>query len=640
MNKIFNLTSTFKALEENDDGSVMIRGMASTAHQDRANDVIEAAAWAKGGLENFKNNPVILFNHNYDKPIGRAMGLKVTENGLELEAKISKSAPDSVAQLIKEGILGAFSVGFRVKDADYIKETDGLLIKDAELFEVSVVSVPCNQAATFSVAKSFDSMAEYEEFKKTFINSVDETSEEVNASQEVEETQSTTEKSVKQETKMSDQNFDYEALAKKVAEETAAKIAMKQAEAKAAKEAEEKAIAEKTAQEEQVKSTIEFGIKSGTEQLLADVEAKLAEKDAKIDEVVANFTAQLNEKSEELSKMRESKRVFGGRGDGKVDMGKDLMYAHVYGVVTGKGMNTDYARSIFEKAGVDYSDAPSYDTDISTAIEKEIQHELMVARMFREIQVNAQNTTLPIQHDVSLAAWADRNVTNGVANANVGSNNAAANVVSPSEITLVAKRLLSQTFLNDEIDEAVLMNLMPMMVEAVARSHARAVESAIINGGGTHISGLIADAGTALTATGAQLAAADLLKARSGMGLYGRKPSDVVYIVSQEGYYDLLQDPEFQNLNEVGSDMAAKVTGTMGAVYGSNVVVSDEMAGGAAAVNAIAVNTSNFVIPRLRGVTVERDREVALQRNLIVASQSLGFSALIAGAGVKAVAKA
>ena len=38
---------------------------------------------------------------------------------------------------------------------------------------LSVVSVPCNQAATFSLAKSFDSMEEYNEFKKTFTNRVD-----------------------------------------------------------------------------------------------------------------------------------------------------------------------------------------------------------------------------------------------------------------------------------------------------------------------------------------------------------------------------------------------------------------------------------------------------------------------------------
>ena len=72
-----------------------------------------------------------------------------------MEAKISKHA--ECADLIKDGVLGAFSVGFKVKDADYLEETDGLMIKDAELFEVSVVSVPCNQAATFSLAKSFDS---------------------------------------------------------------------------------------------------------------------------------------------------------------------------------------------------------------------------------------------------------------------------------------------------------------------------------------------------------------------------------------------------------------------------------------------------------------------------------------------------
>ena len=79
------------------------------------------------------------------------------DNGLQLHAKIAKSAGD-VKELVK-GVLGAFSVGFKVKDAEYMTETDGYKIKDAELFEVSVVSVPCNQGATFSVAKSFDNEA-------------------------------------------------------------------------------------------------------------------------------------------------------------------------------------------------------------------------------------------------------------------------------------------------------------------------------------------------------------------------------------------------------------------------------------------------------------------------------------------------
>ena len=122
------------------------------------------------------------------------------------------------------------------------------MIKDAELFEVSVVSVPCNQAATFSLAKSFDSQAEYEEFKKTFTNRVDLpgqslTKDDSKESNLVSDAPKHVEQSTNKETKMSEDNtpaIDLEAFAKKVAEETAAKIAMKQAEQKAADEAEAK----------------------------------------------------------------------------------------------------------------------------------------------------------------------------------------------------------------------------------------------------------------------------------------------------------------------------------------------------------------------------------------------------------------
>ena len=58
--KIYHWTSTFKSLGETDDGGVDIKGSASTNALDRAGDIIEPDAWTKGGLENFKNNPIIL----------------------------------------------------------------------------------------------------------------------------------------------------------------------------------------------------------------------------------------------------------------------------------------------------------------------------------------------------------------------------------------------------------------------------------------------------------------------------------------------------------------------------------------------------------------------------------------------------
>jgi HK97 family phage prohead protease/HK97 family phage major capsid protein len=649
MEKIFNLTSTFKALE-NDDGSVMVRGMASTADFDRAGDSISAEAWTKGGLKNFEKNPIILFNHDYDRPIGRATGMKAGPNGLELECKISKSAPGNVAELVKDGVLGAFSVGFRVKDADYIKETDGLMIKDAELFEVSVVSVPCNQAATFSLSKSFDSMDEYEEFKKTFksTNRVDLAGQslakdEVNTSSVASDTPDETEKSVQQETKMSEVNtpeIDLEAFAKKVADETAAKIAMKQAEEKAAAQAaEEKAAADaeaKVAQEEQVKSTIRTGIETGAEALLKDVEAKLAEKDAKIDEVIKQFSAELSEKSGEIEAMRNSKRVFGDRADGSSDLskwGKEFMHASLLGTMTGKGMNTDFARGVMQKAGIDYAtNAGDIDQEVSRMIEKEVTLNLRTAGLFREITVNGAATVLPIQPDVEAAVFQ----TGAAAAGNLENRGASDNTFKPSQVILNAYRLISQTFMDNDVDEQVLVNLMPMLVDSVARAHARAVDNAVINGSGS-ITGLdgyaTANSSTLSISGGDALTAAALLGARKDMGKYGINPSDVAYVVSQARYYELIEDAGFADITDVGSDVATKITGSVGAVYGSPVVVSDSFAAEADGVPAaFAVNIRNYVIPRLRGVTVEQDYEVGNQRRVIVASQALGFEELVADA--------
>jgi len=650
MNKIFNLTSTFKS-HEVEDGSVMIRGMASTNDFDRAGDTISPDAWAKGGLHNFENNPIILFNHDYNKPIGRATGLKVTPKGLELEAKISKSAPEGVCELVKDGVLGAFSVGFRVKDADYLSETDGYKIKDAELFEVSVVSVPCNQAATFSLAKSFDSSEEYEAFKKTFTNRVDLASQSLAKDDKLSVASDTldgaqAQKEIKMSEEVKTPEVDLEAFAKKVAEETAAKIAMKQAEAKAADEAAaleaaEKAQAEaeqKAAQEEEVKQAVVTGVESGTEKLMEDVQKELTARNADMEETLNKYKKELEEKSDEIAKMRESKRVFADRAE-KSDIskwGQDFLNAHMLGVMTRKGWDTDYARDIQEKAGINYTaNAADIDQEVASLIEKEIQNELKVAALFREIPVNGAATVLPISVDVEPATFAT-NATSG----NLENRGASDSTYKPKQVILNAYRLISSTFMDNEVDEQVLINLMPMLIEGVARAHGRAVENAILNGNSSAPSGLTDFAaehvgGRRDISDGDVVTAANLLNMRKEMGKYGLNPADVTYIVSSNSYYDLLSDSAFQTLDEVGSDLAIRVTGTIGAVFGSPVVVSEEFPADntAGSEAAYAVYTRNYVVPRLRGVQVEQDYEVMNQRRVIVATQSLGFEEIVAGSG-------
>ena len=667
MNKIFHYTSTFKNLGEQDDGSIDIKGSASTNGLDRAGDIIESDAWTKGGLENFKNNPIILFNHDYNKPIGRATGLEVNDKGLDISAKISKAAGD-VKDLIKDGVLGAFSVGFRVKDADYMTETDGYKIKDAELFEVSVVSVPCNQGATFSLAKSFDNMEDYEEFKKNFVkaNSMD-SADAVEIEQPGEEKSSKLEKNMSEDNKTTPEGFDLEAFAKQVAEDTAAKIAMQQAEQKAkeAAEAEEKSVeeaevkaAEEAKQEEQ--KTVVTSVMTGAEKLVSDVEERVLEKHEDLETVIKSLETELKDRSAEIEAMRESKRIFSDRGnsDWRKAFEADIMDAKMLGLATGKGFETNLAKGVMEKvnamSGVAVSSA-DFEQVVSTNIERDIQNELVLAPLFREIPMTSATQIIPILPDSGYAEFTANQAASGssphgnLAQRGDAYNPGSAGGIDMTERTLSTKKLISKSFIGNETEEDAILPILPLIRESMVRSHARAIENAILVGddadgafgtSGASFEGLCHlaanDSNTTqpsgtFAATDA-VTAADLLSLRKAMGKYGVNPSEVVYIVSQDVYYDLLNDAEFQDVNLVG-DMATKLSGEIGQVFGSRVLICDEFAAKAhSKFNAVAVYPRNYVMPRLRGVTVESDYDVENQRRVLVASQRIGFLDLIDGA--------
>ena len=149
--------------------SLKIAGYANTITKDRAGDVVTAEAWAKG-VENYRRNPVLLYQHKHDSPIGRVDKITVDKKGIFVEAAVSEAAErnQGIQTLIRDGALKSFSVGFRVKDGKYNREDDSMMITDVELMEISVVSVPCNQDSLFSIRKSFESDSDFEEFKKSF----------------------------------------------------------------------------------------------------------------------------------------------------------------------------------------------------------------------------------------------------------------------------------------------------------------------------------------------------------------------------------------------------------------------------------------------------------------------------------------
>lgn len=646
--KTFILNSKIleKSEEENE---LKITGYASTKDTDRVGDVIPPEAWTKGGLNNFKKNPIILFNHKYDQPIGRATEIEVDDRGLKLSAVISKKVPQY--DLIKDGILSTFSVGFLVKDAEYDKGKDGFIIKDAELLETSVVSVPCNQDATFSLAKSFDSKDDFKEFLEKELHITTEEgsppADEANGSKTgaSDEPGAETREKIKTMDEAEIQRLAQEAAAKMIAEQKAA-------EEKARKEAEEK-----TAREEELKETArkaaEAAAKSTEEKLLADFEQKLKDNNESFEKTFNEFKEALESKTEEFKAFRESKRNFSDRGGGSDDWQKvfkeDLESAYLLARVTGKGYDTAFAKQLAEKVNTHSTvtvPSDAWETTVSNNIERDIQNELIITPLFREIQMNSANMSIPIMPDAGYAEITANTTASGTQpNGNMDRRGAPYGApyegITLSEIALNTIKMISLAFLGNETEEDAVLPILPLIRESMIRSHVRGVENMILAGNdpdGVYTSGaqkgLIAYArtgGRMVTAAGTAtpLDAGALFGLRRVMGKYGVRPQDIVYIVSQQAYFELIQDAEFQDADLVG-DVATKLTGEIGRVYGSRVLMSDEFAApGAGRFYALAVNVRNFVVPRLRGLTVESDYEVREQRRVLVTSQRLGFSEII-----------
>lgn len=102
-------------------------------------------------LDRFNANPVVLFNHDSDFPIGTAEAR--AEEGVGLVAKVRFAEGDPHAErawnLVRQGVLRGVSVGFRPSTAKFEKH-DGeeiLVLSGNDLFELSVTSQPSNPEA-------------------------------------------------------------------------------------------------------------------------------------------------------------------------------------------------------------------------------------------------------------------------------------------------------------------------------------------------------------------------------------------------------------------------------------------------------------------------------------------------------------
>lgn len=145
-----------KALDEE---QRIFTGVASTPNQDRAKDIM-----VPDGAEYQLPMP-LLFHHEMEKPIGRVLNAKVTENGIEVEIQIPeikeegklKDRVDEAYQSLKYDLVKGLSVGFIPdwSEAEYL-QNGGIRFNKWEWYELSLVTIPCNRDSGTDFKKAFE----------------------------------------------------------------------------------------------------------------------------------------------------------------------------------------------------------------------------------------------------------------------------------------------------------------------------------------------------------------------------------------------------------------------------------------------------------------------------------------------------
>lgn len=172
-----------KAIEKKADGSLRIKGYASTKDLDRYSDVVEPKAF-ENTLETFMKNPIMLLQHEATKPIGKFDTANIDAKGLEVAGDVLYDV-DNCKKQVEDGVLTTFSIGYIPKKYEIVNAEGELVateagyepgygwedvwfgvttrtIKELDLIEISIVSTPANPHAVFSLEKSIKNFFESE----------------------------------------------------------------------------------------------------------------------------------------------------------------------------------------------------------------------------------------------------------------------------------------------------------------------------------------------------------------------------------------------------------------------------------------------------------------------------------------------
>lgn len=130
-----------------------IRVRCSTAAVDRADEIIDQEGI---DLSQFKSNPIILWSHNPEHPVGTAVDIGLDAGDLCATIQFAPEGvshkSDEVYRLVKAGVVKSVSIGFDDVESTPRPGYAGQKnppqhFQKIVLYEISLVSIPCNPNA-------------------------------------------------------------------------------------------------------------------------------------------------------------------------------------------------------------------------------------------------------------------------------------------------------------------------------------------------------------------------------------------------------------------------------------------------------------------------------------------------------------
>ncbi|MCW8930889.1 MAG: HK97 family phage prohead protease [Gammaproteobacteria bacterium] len=168
-------TFNFEIKESSEDKEFFyFEGYGATFNNvDFGGDAIAQGAFSKSLMQS-KVVPV-LYQHNTREPVGIFTELKEDSHGLFVKGKLPKEdslVRDRIIPQMKIGSIAKMSIGYMVKDSEV--KSGVRILKELELFEISLVTFPMNDRANITAIKDFSFNDFNDDEKKEIIDSIKE----------------------------------------------------------------------------------------------------------------------------------------------------------------------------------------------------------------------------------------------------------------------------------------------------------------------------------------------------------------------------------------------------------------------------------------------------------------------------------